>query len=248
MGRAVGRGAGREPRARAWRRSASWACGWPGSARPAAGSARAGSTSSATAGCATAPRRAGAPGTTAGWPCCRSSWRHVDASCVLPQLRLGASGDGSGDGAARAPARFLAGLEVELDRLGRDGGYLAIVLHPFMLDWLGEERLEHSSTGSPRASPQGELWVAPCAEVADHDPGGPRGLPGRHDAGSDQLGGRRRLRQPPASAGADRADRLAQGVAGVVVRHPVQLGGGRGTVSISTGRRMASIQAASSGR
>ena len=47
-------------------------------------------------------------------------------------------------------------------------GHVALVLHPFMLDWLGEERfaaiLDRLAEGRRRA----ELWPAPCGEVADH--------------------------------------------------------------------------------
>jgi hypothetical protein len=37
-----------------------------------------------------------------------------------------------------------------------------------MLDWLGEERLGVLLDRVAVASERGELWVAPCAAVADH--------------------------------------------------------------------------------
>jgi peptidoglycan/xylan/chitin deacetylase (PgdA/CDA1 family) len=94
-------------------------------------------------------------------------WRHVDASCVLPPLgsireQIAGTSDPIG------PDAFLAGLEGELGRIGRDGGHLAIVLHLSMLDWFGPERLGALLDRVALASGAGDLWVARCAEVADH--------------------------------------------------------------------------------
>jgi peptidoglycan/xylan/chitin deacetylase (PgdA/CDA1 family) len=83
-------------------------------------------------------------------------WRHVDASCVLPGL-----------GPSRAPAEFLVFLEEELVALGRDGGFLTIVLHPFMLDWLGAERLGGLLDRIAEASEGGGIWVARCDQAAE---------------------------------------------------------------------------------
>jgi peptidoglycan/xylan/chitin deacetylase (PgdA/CDA1 family) len=94
-------------------------------------------------------------------------WRHVDASCVLPPLgtvreRI------SGSAAPLDPGDFLAFLGAELERLADDGGFLAIVLHPFMLGWFGEERLGRLLDRAARAAADGDLLVAPCAEAAAH--------------------------------------------------------------------------------
>ncbi|MFP5388154.1 MAG: polysaccharide deacetylase family protein, partial [Thermoleophilia bacterium] len=88
-------------------------------------------------------------------------WRHVDASCVLPPLgtareQIGGSTD------PIEPIRFVAWLEAEIDRLARDGGYTAVVLHPFMLDWLGEEPLAALLDRVAAAAAEDELWVATC--------------------------------------------------------------------------------------
>jgi peptidoglycan/xylan/chitin deacetylase (PgdA/CDA1 family) len=83
-------------------------------------------------------------------------WRHVDAACVLPDL-----------GPAREPDRFLADLEEDLDVLERDGGHLALVLHPFMLDWLGEERLAGLLGGLAGRRDAGRLRVGRCEEAAE---------------------------------------------------------------------------------
>ena len=100
-------------------------------------------------------------------------WRHVDATCVLPPLapvreQMSGSPDPLG------PAAFVAFLGRELTTLATEGGYMTIVLHPFMLDWLGEERLRQLLHRLAEASRRDDLWVAPCAEVAEHvlaDPG-----------------------------------------------------------------------------
>jgi peptidoglycan/xylan/chitin deacetylase (PgdA/CDA1 family) len=93
-------------------------------------------------------------------------WRHLDASCVLPPLGS-AREQISGSPNPIEPTRFGAWLEAEIGRLARDGGYLAIVLHPFMLGWLGEEALSALLDRVATAAAGDEIWVAPCAEVAD---------------------------------------------------------------------------------
>ncbi len=93
-------------------------------------------------------------------------WRHLDASCVLPPLGSAREQiNGSRDPVE--PARFVAWLEAEIDRLARDGGYMAIVLHPFMLGWLGESQLTALLDRVAVAATGEEVWVATCAEVAD---------------------------------------------------------------------------------
>jgi peptidoglycan/xylan/chitin deacetylase (PgdA/CDA1 family) len=92
-------------------------------------------------------------------------WRHVDASCVLPPLGP-AREQISGSPDPIEPTRFGAWLEGEIDRLARDGGYMAIVLHPFMLGWLGEEALSTLLDSVGEAAAGNQIWVAPCAEVA----------------------------------------------------------------------------------
>jgi peptidoglycan/xylan/chitin deacetylase (PgdA/CDA1 family) len=83
-------------------------------------------------------------------------WRHVDASCVLADL-----------GPAREPAEFLDFLEAELEALARDGGLLTIILHPFMLDWLGTERLGALLDAIAAARASGDVRVARCDEAAE---------------------------------------------------------------------------------
>jgi peptidoglycan/xylan/chitin deacetylase (PgdA/CDA1 family) len=94
-------------------------------------------------------------------------WRHLDASCVLPPLAA-AREQISGSGDPVEPADFVAWLEAEIDGLAQSGGFIAIVLHPFMLGWLGDERLAALLGRIATAAAQDGIWVAPCTEVADH--------------------------------------------------------------------------------
>ncbi len=94
-------------------------------------------------------------------------WRHLDASCVLPPL--GAAREqirGSRDPVE--PARFGEWLEAEIARLAAEGGYMAIVLHPFMLGWLGEDRLAALLDRVAAAAADDEIRLATCAEAADY--------------------------------------------------------------------------------
>jgi peptidoglycan/xylan/chitin deacetylase (PgdA/CDA1 family) len=90
-------------------------------------------------------------------------WRHVDASSLLPGL------DPVREQMTGMPDpldadTFVAYLTTEIDRLQTDGGFMSIVLHLPLLDWLGEENLatilnQLSSTQS---------WVARCDQAAEH--------------------------------------------------------------------------------
>jgi peptidoglycan/xylan/chitin deacetylase (PgdA/CDA1 family) len=93
-------------------------------------------------------------------------WRHVDAACTLPGLgavreQIGGSAD------PVDPQAFVASLGVELDELSRRGGYLAIVLHPVMVDWLGRENLTALLNRVTAARERDGIWIAPCADVAE---------------------------------------------------------------------------------
>lgn len=93
-------------------------------------------------------------------------WRHLDASCVLPPLAA-AREQMTGSPDPVAPEAFVASLRAAIGRLSEDGGgYMAIVLHPFMLDWLGWERLEELLDGIAAASAGGP-WVARSRDIAD---------------------------------------------------------------------------------
>lgn len=94
-------------------------------------------------------------------------WRHLDATCVLPPLAA-AREQISGSSDPVEPAVFAAWLAAEIGRLASTGGYMAIVLHPFMLGWLGDERVAALLDRVAAASAGDEVWVAPCAEVAEH--------------------------------------------------------------------------------
>jgi peptidoglycan/xylan/chitin deacetylase (PgdA/CDA1 family) len=94
-------------------------------------------------------------------------WRHVDAACVLPPLGpVREQMTGSSD--PLDPGAFVTFLEDEVKALAQDGGYMAIILHPFMFDWLGKDRLDSLLDLVAGASQRDELWVARCADTADH--------------------------------------------------------------------------------
>lgn len=94
-------------------------------------------------------------------------WRHVDASCVLPPLAP-VRELMTGSHAPLDPGAFLSYLEAETERLAREGGFATIVLHLFMLDWFGEDLLGALLDRLSGAARRGDLWVAPCADVASH--------------------------------------------------------------------------------
>jgi peptidoglycan/xylan/chitin deacetylase (PgdA/CDA1 family) len=94
-------------------------------------------------------------------------WRHVDASSVLPPL-ASVREQISGSPDSLDPGAFLAFLEVEIARLSSEGGFATFVLHPFMLAWLGTERLEALLDRAAAAARGEGLWVGRCDEAAEH--------------------------------------------------------------------------------
>jgi peptidoglycan/xylan/chitin deacetylase (PgdA/CDA1 family) len=94
-------------------------------------------------------------------------WRHLDASCVLPPLAA-AREQISGSSDPIEPAGFVAWLVAEIERLAESGGYMAIVLHPFMFGWLGDEPFLALLDRVATAAAGDDVWVAPCAEVGDY--------------------------------------------------------------------------------
>lgn len=93
-------------------------------------------------------------------------WRHVDAACTLPGLGA-ARRQISGSSDAIDPPTFIASLIAEIDELTRTGGYIAIVLHPVMLDWLGREQLATLLDRVAAAGDRSELEVGRCSDLAD---------------------------------------------------------------------------------
>lgn len=93
-------------------------------------------------------------------------WRHVDAVCVLPTMAA-VREQMTGSPQPIEPDRFLAFVDSGLDALTEGGGFAAIVLHPFMRDWFGEDRLDALLDRIASARGNG-LRVTPCREVAAH--------------------------------------------------------------------------------
>lgn len=94
-------------------------------------------------------------------------WRHVDAACVLPPMSA-AREEMAGSPDPLDAGAFLTHLEAELARLASEGGFTTVILHPFMLDWLGEDRLDALLGLLSKARKENRLWVAPCAAIAEH--------------------------------------------------------------------------------
>jgi peptidoglycan/xylan/chitin deacetylase (PgdA/CDA1 family) len=90
-------------------------------------------------------------------------WRHVDATCLLPPLGpVREQVSGSPD--PLEPGAFLAYLEAEIERLEDAGGFLSIVLHLPLLDWLGDSNL--AALLSKLSS--SDVWLARCDQAAAH--------------------------------------------------------------------------------
>jgi peptidoglycan/xylan/chitin deacetylase (PgdA/CDA1 family) len=89
-------------------------------------------------------------------------WRHVDASCVIPDM----------EGPLREPDELLAFLDEELAATARAGGLLSLVLHPFMLEWFGRERLGAFCDLVADARRAG-LEVLRCEDAAERALSGP---------------------------------------------------------------------------
>ncbi len=90
-------------------------------------------------------------------------WRHVDATCMLPPLGA-VRGQMSGSPDPIEPDAFRAYLEAEIERLEGEGGFLSIVLHLPLLDWLGEPNL--ASLLDKLSA--GDAWLARCDQAAEH--------------------------------------------------------------------------------
>lgn len=94
-------------------------------------------------------------------------WRHVDAACLLPPLAP-AREQMTGSPDPVDPGAFLTYLEAEIDRLANQGGFMAIVLHLSLLEWLGEDRLIALLERLAETSLSDDLWLTRCEAVAEH--------------------------------------------------------------------------------
>jgi peptidoglycan/xylan/chitin deacetylase (PgdA/CDA1 family) len=90
-------------------------------------------------------------------------WRHVDAASLLPPLApVREQMTGSPD--PLDPDTFLADLVAEIAQLEGEGGFLSIVLHLPLLEWLGESNLVSLLTKLSSS----DVWLARCDEIAEH--------------------------------------------------------------------------------
>jgi peptidoglycan/xylan/chitin deacetylase (PgdA/CDA1 family) len=93
-------------------------------------------------------------------------WRHVDVTCTLPQLAtVREQMTGSED--PLDPSGFQTFLEAEVARLRATSGFASIVLHPFMLAWLGGDCLEALLGLLGREARRGDLRVARFRDAAE---------------------------------------------------------------------------------
>jgi hypothetical protein len=69
-----------------------------------------------------------------------------------------------GGGVVRTPGEFRDWVFKRIEEVKRTGGYLSILAHPFLQT--SEERMEVVEEILGRLKEDGELWVAPCGEVA----------------------------------------------------------------------------------
>jgi peptidoglycan/xylan/chitin deacetylase (PgdA/CDA1 family) len=90
-------------------------------------------------------------------------WRHVDATCLLPPLGA-VRNEMTGSPDPIDSDTFIAYLGDEIDQLELDGGFLSIVLHLPLLDWLGESNLASLLTKLSSSN----AWLARCDQAADH--------------------------------------------------------------------------------
>jgi peptidoglycan/xylan/chitin deacetylase (PgdA/CDA1 family) len=90
-------------------------------------------------------------------------WRHVDAACLLPLLAPVREQMSDSPGPLE-PDAFLAYLEAEIERLEGKGGFLSIVLHLPLLDWLGESNVASLLTKLSSS----DVWLARCDQAAEH--------------------------------------------------------------------------------
>jgi peptidoglycan/xylan/chitin deacetylase (PgdA/CDA1 family) len=98
--------------------------------------------------------------------------RHVDAACTLPPLGA-AREQMTGSTDPVDPPAFLSSLAGQIEGLARQGGYMAIVLHPVMLEWLGGENLAALLDRVAAARERDGVRVAPCAAIAEKVLGSP---------------------------------------------------------------------------
>ncbi|KAK0648601.1 hypothetical protein B0T16DRAFT_456068 [Cercophora newfieldiana] len=82
-------------------------------------------------------------------------WRCVDAFYYMEK---------HGGGVVREPREFRDYVMGKIEEVKREGGYLSILAHPFLQ--LSEEKLGVVEEILGRLAGDGEIWCAPCGEVA----------------------------------------------------------------------------------
>ncbi|KAK3897361.1 hypothetical protein C8A05DRAFT_19856 [Staphylotrichum tortipilum] len=91
-------------------------------------------------------------------------WRAVDAFWYMEKFAGIRREHGEGEGVL-GPKEFGSWLMARVDEVVRTGGYMSVLFHPFLQT--SEERLAVMEEVVKRIAEDGEIWVAPCREVAE---------------------------------------------------------------------------------
>jgi peptidoglycan/xylan/chitin deacetylase (PgdA/CDA1 family) len=90
-------------------------------------------------------------------------WRAVDAFWYMEKFGGIRKQYGEGEGVL-GPGEFRDWLMGKIEEVVRAGGFMSILFHPFLQT--SEEKFEVLEEVLKRISEDGEIWVAPCQEVA----------------------------------------------------------------------------------
>ncbi|KAK4040797.1 hypothetical protein C8A01DRAFT_45909 [Parachaetomium inaequale] len=90
-------------------------------------------------------------------------WRAVDAFWYMEKFAGVRKACGEGED-VRSPGEFKKWLMGKIDEVVRTGGFMSILFHPFLQT--SEEKFEVLEEVLKRISEDGEIWVAPCMEIA----------------------------------------------------------------------------------
>lgn len=90
-------------------------------------------------------------------------WKAVDAFWYMEKFKGVRKEYGEGE-EVLGPGEFREWLMGRIDEVVRSGGFMSILFHPFLQT--SEEKFEVMEEVLKRISEDGEIWVAPCQEVA----------------------------------------------------------------------------------
>jgi peptidoglycan/xylan/chitin deacetylase (PgdA/CDA1 family) len=91
-------------------------------------------------------------------------WRAVDAFWYMEKFAGIRKGHGERE-EVLSPGQFKEWLMGKIDEVAKAGGFMSILFHPFLQT--SEEKFEVLEDVLKRISDDGQIWVAPCEEVAE---------------------------------------------------------------------------------